>query len=57
MEDGGDIRIEEDNIRTLAIALVVLATDGSAEVTLRAQIVVGLRSHAATALSHESCIV
>ena len=42
MEDGGDIRIEEDNIRALAIAFVVLATDGSAEIILREQIVVGL---------------
>jgi len=42
MEDGGDIRIEEDNIRALAIAFVVLATDGSAEIIFREQIVVGL---------------
>jgi hypothetical protein len=34
-EDSSDIRIEEDNIRALAIALVVLATDRSAEVILR----------------------
>jgi len=41
-EDSGDISIEEDNIRALAIAFVVLATDGSAEVILREQVVVGL---------------
>jgi hypothetical protein len=41
-EDGGDIRVEEDNIRALAITFVVLATDGSAEIVLREQIVVGL---------------
>jgi hypothetical protein len=41
-EDSGDIRIEEDNICALAIALVVLATDGCAEVILREQVVVGL---------------
>jgi hypothetical protein len=35
MEDGGDIRIEEDNIRALAITFVVLAADGSAEIILR----------------------
>jgi hypothetical protein len=42
MEDGGDIRIQEDNVRALAIAFVVLATDGSAEIILWEQIVVGL---------------
>ena len=41
-EDSGDIRIEEDNIRALAVTFVVLATDGSAEVILREQVVVGL---------------
>jgi hypothetical protein len=35
MEDRGDIRVEEDNIRALAITFVVLATDGSAEIILR----------------------
>jgi hypothetical protein len=42
MEDGGDIRVEEDNIRPLAITFVVLAADFSAEIILREQIFVGL---------------
>ena len=39
-EDGGDIRIEENNICALSITLVVLAPHGSAEVVFRDEVVV-----------------
>lgn len=39
-EDGGDIRIEENNICALSITLVVLAPHGSAEVVFREEVVV-----------------